>query len=92
VRLVVGAYFAALAFGCLAASVLPLSAMANLALDDIEKLLGAFDPFSMLFGFEACVEKYRNGDRRALVLGRRFLERLLARRSAATWAWQSGQC
>jgi hypothetical protein len=65
-----------LAFGCLSASVLPFNAMASMPLVDVEKLLGAFDPFSLLFGFEVCVEKYRNGDRHALAMGRRFLERL----------------
>jgi hypothetical protein len=61
--------------------------MASLPLDEVEKLLGAFDPFSLLFGFEACVEKYRNGDRRALVLGRRFLERLFNEES-----WLTQRC
>ena len=65
-----------LAFGCLSASVSPLSAMANIPLVDVEKLLDALDPFSLLFGFEVCVERYRGGDRRALTVGRKFLERL----------------
>jgi hypothetical protein len=65
-----------IAFGGLSASVLPFSSMASLPFYTVEQLSRSYDPFSLLFGFEACVEKYRNGDRRALVLGRRFLERL----------------
>jgi hypothetical protein len=65
-----------LAFSGVSTQVLPLGAVASIPLAEIERLLGACDPFSLLFGFELCVEKYRGGDRRALVLGRRFLERL----------------
>lgn len=58
------------------ASILPFGSMASLPFDAVEQLSRSYDPFSLLFGFEACVEKYRNGEHRALVLGRRFLERL----------------
>lgn len=65
-----------LAFGCLSARVMPLQEMSRISLADAESLLGAFDPFSVLFGFEICVERYRAGDRAALRTGQRFLDRL----------------
>lgn len=65
-----------LAYGCLSDDVMPLSEMPRIPLARAELLLGALDPFSLLFGFELCVERYRAGDKAALAMGRRFLERL----------------
>ncbi|SFJ32621.1 HTH domain-containing protein [Bradyrhizobium sp. cf659] len=65
-----------LAYGCLSDDVMPLSEMPRISLAQTELLLAAFDPFSLLFGFEICVERYRAGDEAALAMGRRFLERL----------------
>jgi hypothetical protein len=65
-----------IAFGNLSASVLQFGSMASLPFEAVEQLAQSHDPFSLLFGFEACVERYRTGDRRALALGRRHLERI----------------
>jgi hypothetical protein len=65
-----------IAFGNLSASVLPFGSMARLPFDAVGQLAQSHDPVSLLFGFEARVERYRTGDRRALALGRRLLERL----------------
>jgi len=65
-----------LAFGCLSANVMPLQRMASIPLSDVESLLDALDPFSLLFGFEICVERYRAGDNTAVVMGHRFLDRI----------------
>jgi hypothetical protein len=65
-----------LAYGCLSDQVMPLKGMAGVSLAQAEPLLGAFDPFSLLFGFNICVERYRAGDKAAIAMGRRFLDRL----------------
>ncbi|SFV16905.1 hypothetical protein SAMN05192541_126138 [Bradyrhizobium arachidis] len=74
-----------LAFGSLSDDIMPLSEMPRISLAQTEVLLGAFDPFSLLFGFEICVERYRAGDKAALAMGRRFLDRLF---KDPTWLHQ----
>ncbi|MEZ2142262.1 hypothetical protein AAE026_08140 [Bradyrhizobium sp. DN5] len=65
-----------LAFTGLSRGLLPDAILSKRPLKEVEMLLEAGDPFSLIFGFELCAIKVAAGESGAAQLGLRFLERI----------------
>lgn len=65
-----------MAFGALWQQLIPFELLASVKLKDLQLLLDAADPFSLLFGFELCCTHRRYGDG-FVKLGGKFLQKLL---------------
>jgi hypothetical protein len=66
-----------LAYSAISRPLIPFDDLDSLALTEIEKLLTAEDPFSLIFGFEICQHRLGQGRKAAGALGTKFLKRLL---------------
>ncbi|MCK1658602.1 hypothetical protein [Bradyrhizobium sp. 151] len=65
-----------LAYSGLSRGLIPDAIMSGRPLKEIEALLDANDPFSLIFGLEVCAIKVAAGETGAAQLGARFLERI----------------
>ncbi|WP_316176009.1 hypothetical protein [Bradyrhizobium sp. SZCCHNRI1073] len=66
-----------LAYTALSRSIILFDELSTIPITQIAQLISSEDPFSLLFGFELCQDRFKRGDRAALALGSRFLKRLL---------------
>lgn len=65
-----------IAYSALAQSLIPIELLDAVSLKDIEDLVAASDPFTLIFGFEVCRDRLAKGDKEAVAVGKEFLERL----------------
>ncbi|WKA27961.1 HTH domain-containing protein [Bradyrhizobium roseum] len=67
-----------LAYSAISRPLIPFGDLEALPLSEIAKLTTAADPFSLMFGFEVCQDRFSNGEKAAAKLGTTFLKKLLA--------------
>jgi hypothetical protein len=76
-----------LAYSTVAQALIPFDDLDGVSLSDIEKLLAAADPFSLVFGFELSRYRLTQGVQGARALGTKFLQRLFGNKK-----WLQSRC